>query len=35
MQMGAKTSVGGSTVFLCEMIDLFQALTHEILLNYV
>ena len=35
MQIGAKTSVSGSTLFLCVMIDLFQALQHEIHLNYV
>jgi len=35
MQMGAETSVSCSTLFLCEMVDLFQALKREIRLNYV
>jgi len=35
MQMGDKTSVSGSTLFLCEMLHLFQALTHETSMNYV
>jgi hypothetical protein len=32
---GAETSVSDSTLFLCEMLDLFQVLTQEIRLSYV